>query len=144
MWGMIANLIGGPIVKGLLNAYKSKLTADNVTDRLAADLALKDIDARIERTRARKELGLMAMTHPVWWFAWCMFVIPVGLYHAMIFMLSTFGIPPCTAEIVEGCFTVLKVPSDQAETARIIVRNIFFAQGGLGLAGLLIKRFERR
>jgi formate/nitrite transporter FocA (FNT family) len=29
MWGFLGNLIGGPIVTGMLNAYKAKLTSEN-------------------------------------------------------------------------------------------------------------------
>lgn len=150
-WTGVAGFIGGPIIKGFLKAYQSKLDAGNETDRLAADIAIADIDARIERTKARRDLGLMAMSHPVWWFAWCVFVIPVGLYHAAIYMLSTFGVPPtCPADMMLAggdcqifIHAVLEVPKEQAEVGRIIVRNIFFAQGTLGIAGQLVKRFAK-
>lgn len=51
MWTWLASLIGGPVVTGLINAYKAKLAATNTQDRIAADLAAKEIEAEIEARR---------------------------------------------------------------------------------------------
>src|SRR5581483_5025999 len=47
MWTWVASLIGGPVITGLINAYKAKLDAANTQDRIAADLAAKEIEAEI-------------------------------------------------------------------------------------------------
>ncbi|MDI3469874.1 MAG: hypothetical protein OJF62_001937 [Pseudolabrys sp.] len=47
MWTWLASLIGGPVVSGLINAYKAKLDAANTQDRIAANLAAKEIEAEI-------------------------------------------------------------------------------------------------
>lgn len=47
MWTWLASLIGGPVVSGLINAYKAKLEVTNTQDRIAADLAVKEIEAEI-------------------------------------------------------------------------------------------------
>ena len=52
MWSWLASLIGGPVVNGLINAYKARLDASNTKDHIAADLAAKEIEAEIV---ARKE-----------------------------------------------------------------------------------------
>ena len=44
MWATLAGILGGPIVNGLINAYKAKLDAGNTEDRIAADLAGKDLE----------------------------------------------------------------------------------------------------
>jgi hypothetical protein len=51
MWNWLAGLIGGPVVTGLINAYKAKLDAANTRDRIAADLAAKEIESDIEARR---------------------------------------------------------------------------------------------
>lgn len=43
MWAILANLIGGPVVTGLINAYKAKLEAGNTSDRIAADIAIREL-----------------------------------------------------------------------------------------------------
>jgi hypothetical protein len=52
MWTWLASLIGGPVVTGLINAYKAKLDASNTRDRIAADLAAHEIQAEIEARKA--------------------------------------------------------------------------------------------
>lgn len=47
MLGWLASLIGGPIINGFIEGYKTKLGAANTNDRIAADLAAKDIEAEI-------------------------------------------------------------------------------------------------
>lgn len=132
----ILGFIGGPIVKGVIDGYKAKLAATNTTDRLAVELATKDIEAEIARRNAQRDLGIAGMSHPVWWIAWGLFVIPVGLYHATIFILSTLGIGPET-------YAVLKVPLDQQELSKVVIQYLFIAQAGAGVAGALIKRFVK-
>lgn len=51
MWSWLTTLIGGPVVTGLINAYKARLDAANTRDRLAADLAAKEIEAEIDARR---------------------------------------------------------------------------------------------
>ena len=47
MWTWLATVIGGRVIAGLINAYKAKLDAANTEDRIAADLAAKEIEAEI-------------------------------------------------------------------------------------------------
>jgi len=56
VWSWLASLIGGPILKGLLDAYRAKLDAANARDRLAADLAAKEIEAGIDARRQANAL----------------------------------------------------------------------------------------
>ena len=136
MWTFLGSLIGGPVVNGLLKAYQSKLEAQNTRDAKAAELAVEDIRAEIARRGAQRDLGIAAMSHPVWWVAWGLFVIPVGLYHATIFILSTLGIGPET-------YAVLKVPADQQRLSEVIIQYLFLAQATAGVAGAVIKRLSR-
>lgn len=65
MWSWLASLIGGPIISGLINAYKGKLDAANVQDRIAADLASKEIEAEIE---ARKQASAIIIAEQGRWY----------------------------------------------------------------------------
>lgn len=55
---LIASLIGGPIVRALVKGYRAKLDAANRSERIAADLALKDIEAGIRARGHAKEIRL--------------------------------------------------------------------------------------
>jgi len=56
VWSWLAGLVGGPILNGLLDAYRAKLDAANTRDRLAADLAAKEIEAEIDARRQANAL----------------------------------------------------------------------------------------
>ena len=43
MWEIVANLLGGPIVSGLIKAYQAKLTSENTAEKIAADLAAREL-----------------------------------------------------------------------------------------------------
>ena len=64
-WSWVASLIGGPVITGLINAYKAKLDAANTQDRIAADLAAKEIEAEIA---ARKEASAIIIAEQGRWY----------------------------------------------------------------------------
>jgi hypothetical protein len=43
MWTAILSFLGGPIIKGLIDGYKAKLEAGNTSERIAADLAAREL-----------------------------------------------------------------------------------------------------
>jgi hypothetical protein len=131
-----ASIIGGPIVNALLDGYKAKLSAENTRDNQAVDLAKSDIDASIKRSEHRRDLGLAAMSHPVWWLAWALFIIPAGLHHAAIYVLSTLSVGPAE-------FAVLAVPLEQKAITREFIQWMLGAQVTSGIAGAVLKRFAK-
>ena len=52
MWMAIISFLGGPVIKGLIDAYNAKLKAGNVDNRIAADLAAGEIAAQTAETQA--------------------------------------------------------------------------------------------
>jgi hypothetical protein len=65
MWSWLASLIGGPVVSGLINAYKAKLDSANTQDRIAVDLAAKEIEAEIA---ARKQASAIIIAEQGRWY----------------------------------------------------------------------------
>lgn len=62
MWEILANLIGGPLVSGLIKAYQAKLTATNTSEHIAADLAarelmVQDTEAKVQAQLKIAEIG---------------------------------------------------------------------------------------
>lgn len=68
MWTWLASLIGGPVINGLISAYKAKLDAANTQDHIAADLAAKEIEAEIE---ARKQASAIIIAEQGRWYTAC-------------------------------------------------------------------------
>lgn len=56
MWQWLATLLGGPVVNGLIEAYKSKLSADNDSGRIAADLASRELAVQTRELELQSQL----------------------------------------------------------------------------------------
>jgi len=65
MWAWLATFLSGPVVNGLISAYKAKLDAANRQDRIAADLAAKKIEAEIE---SRKQASAVIIAEQGRWY----------------------------------------------------------------------------
>lgn len=89
------------------------------------EVSIAVVQSEIARVQAQKEMNVVGMSHPIWWFAWALFVLPVGLYHFMIFFVSTFHLE----------FTVDRVPPVQEQWGMWIVGSIFGAQVTSGVIG---------
>lgn len=58
MWSIITNLIGGPLITGALNAYKAKIAAGNTSERIAADLAGRELQVQQREIEAQTQLRI--------------------------------------------------------------------------------------
>ncbi len=52
MWMTIISFLGGPVIKGLIDAYNAKLKAGNADNKTAADLAAAEIAAQSAEANA--------------------------------------------------------------------------------------------
>ena len=57
-WSKIVSWITGDLVGQLTKAYEAKLTADTDSKKLAAEIAIKNIESDIDARRAAKEIRL--------------------------------------------------------------------------------------
>ena len=55
---LLAGLIGGPVISSLLKAYRAKIEAANTSERIAAELAIHEIEAGIAARAHAQELRL--------------------------------------------------------------------------------------
>ena len=63
MWLTILSFFGGPVVKGLIDAYKAKLAARNVESKIAADLAASEIAAQTAEANAMMRYRIAELGH---------------------------------------------------------------------------------
>lgn len=61
MWMTILSFLGGPVIKGLIDAYQAKLKAGNVESKIAADLAAGEIAAQTAETQAITQYRIAAL-----------------------------------------------------------------------------------
>lgn len=64
MWMAILSFIGGPVIKGLIDAYQAKLKAGNVESKIAADLAAGEIAAQQVEIQQATALKIAEIGHP--------------------------------------------------------------------------------
>lgn len=64
MWQAIIGFIGGPVIRGLLDAYNAKLKAGNTSEKIAADLAAGEIAAQTAENNAANSLKIAQIGHP--------------------------------------------------------------------------------
>jgi hypothetical protein len=55
LWQAIIGFLGGPVIKGLIDAYNAKLKAGNTSEKIAADLASSEIAAQTAETQAQTQ-----------------------------------------------------------------------------------------
>src|SRR5258705_11865932 len=64
MWMTIIGFIGGPVIKGLIDAYQAHLQAVTQDKTLAADLPGKEIAAQQLEIQAATQLHIAEIGHP--------------------------------------------------------------------------------
>jgi hypothetical protein len=150
--------LAGGVVSAGLGLAKSGLDylvrrQDAAVERYKAEVgaavSLGGEALRVEAARhaAQQNVAIAAMAHPIWWAAWAMFVVPVGVYDGLIYFVSTFdawlNTPGCVIpRIGEGIRAGVKVcewyvravPPDQAASRANIIYFIFGAQAASGIA----------
>lgn len=61
----LASFLSGPIVNGVIDGYKAKLAAGNNQDRIAADLAARELD--VQRAEIEAQNAYRIATVGKWW-----------------------------------------------------------------------------
>ncbi|WP_342712160.1 hypothetical protein AAFG13_12460 [Bradyrhizobium sp. B124] len=64
MWMTILSFLGGPVIKGLIDAYQARLKAGNIDSKIAADLAASEIAAQVAEAQAHSQLKIAEIGHP--------------------------------------------------------------------------------
>ena len=63
MWQAIIGFIGGPVIRGLLDAYNAKLKAGNTSEKIASDTAAAEIAAQVAETNAITQYRIAEIGH---------------------------------------------------------------------------------
>ena len=56
MWQWLGSLLTGPIIAGALKAYESKLAAGNTPEKIASELALRELAVQLRELELQGEL----------------------------------------------------------------------------------------
>jgi hypothetical protein len=92
----LGNLIGGPFAKAAVEAYRAKLASDNTSEKIAADLAARELNVeQRERELATQVLiaeqgrWYTALPRPLFALAFIIYVWKVVVYDKVLGLGST-------------------------------------------------------
>lgn len=109
--GWLGNLLGGPFAKAAVDAYRAKLTAENTSEKIAADLAARELSLeRRERELATQvvlaEQGrwYTALPRPLFAFAFVIYAWKVVVFDRVLGWGST---DPLTGDVAQWAMIVL-------------------------------------
>lgn len=63
MWLSIISFLGGPVVKGLIEAYRAKLAAGNTSEKIASETAAGEMAVQTAEIKAQTEYRIAALGH---------------------------------------------------------------------------------
>ena len=63
MWTAILSFLGGPVIKGVIDGYKAKLEAGNTSERIAAELAQRELDVQRREAEVQSDYKRALIGH---------------------------------------------------------------------------------
>ncbi|MFZ0847266.1 MAG: hypothetical protein WAM62_15880 [Pseudolabrys sp.] len=109
--GWLGNLIGGPFAKAAVDAYRAKLTAENTSEKIAADLAARELvveqrEAELATQTVIAEQGrwYTALPRPLFAFAFVIYVWKVVVWDRVLGLGSTAAL---TGDVAQWAMIVL-------------------------------------
>lgn len=127
MWMAILSFLGGPVIKGLIDAYNVKLKAGNVDAKIAADLAATEIAAQVSETNAILQYRTAEIGH--WYEPDKLMGYLVAIYFAKLLIFDK----------VLGLGTTDPLAGFAATTSNLVV-SFYFAKRGFENVARIIKR----
>jgi len=127
MWMAILSFLGGPVIKGLIDAYQLKLKAGNVDSKIATDLAASEIAAQTAETVAQTQYRIAEIGH--WYEPDKLMGYFVAIYFGKLLVWDK----------VLGLGTTDPLGGFAATTSNLVV-SFYFAKRGFENIARIIKR----
>ena len=127
MWMAILSFLGGPVIKGLIDAYQAKLKAGNVESKIAADLAATEIAAQVSESNAITQYRIAEIGH--WYEPDKLMGYFVAIYFGKLLIFDK----------VLGLGTTDPLAGFASVTANLVV-SFYFAKRGFENVARIIKR----
>lgn len=127
MWMAIISFLGGPVIKGLVDAYQARLRAGNVDSKIAADLAAGEIAAEVAETKSIMQYRIAEIGH--WYEPDKLMGYFVALYFGKLLVWDK----------VLGLGTTDPLAGFASVTSNLVV-SFYFAKRGFENVARIIKR----
>ena len=123
----ILSFLGGPIIKGLIDAYQAKLKAGNVESKIAADLAATEIAAQVNESKTVMQYRIAEIGH--WYEPDKLIGYSVAIYFCKLLVFDK----------VLGLGTTDPLAGFASVTSNLVV-SFYFAKRGFENVARIIKR----
>jgi hypothetical protein len=127
MWMAIISFLGGPVIKGLVDAYNAKLKAGNADNKIAAGLAANEIAAQVSETTAISQYRIAEIGH--WYEPDKLMGYCVAVYFSKLLVWDK----------VLGLGTTDPLAGFSAVTSNLVV-SFYFAKRGFENVARIIRR----
>ena len=122
-------LFSGPVLSFVSNVIGSltneKIAVVQAQTGLAAAEAQAIVTAEAARVAAQASAQMAAMSHPVWWVAWALFVLPVAFYDAAIHAKSLLCMFATNVQACNAAWVILEVPKEIESWDMYVVLAMF-------------------
>jgi hypothetical protein len=113
MWKWIGELIAGPFINGAINAYKAKLASGNTSERIAADLATRELAVEQREKELQAQLVIAEQGHwftrmvrPLWALPFVLWTWKVVVWDKVLAGWTNGSTDPLDGQIGVLCTTV--------------------------------------
>ena len=128
--GWLGNLLGGPFAKAAVDAYRAKLSAENTSEKIAADLAARELGVE-QRERelatqvviAEQGRWYTALPRPLFASAFVIYVWKVVVWDRVLGLGSTDALSGDVAQWAMIVLTAYFGGRSLEKVARIIARK---------------------
>lgn len=134
MFGAVLNwlgsLLGGPFAKAAVDAYRAKLTAENTSEKIAADLAARELNLEQRERELATQVAIAeqgrwftALPRPLFAFAFVIYVWKVVVWDRVLGFGSTLALSGDVAQWATIVLTAYFGGRSLEKAAKIIVRK---------------------
>src|SRR5664280_107409 len=115
VFGWLGNLLGGPFAKAAVDAYRAKLSAENTREKIAADLAARELDVESRERELATQVVVAeqgrwytALPRPLFAFAFVIYVWKVVVWDKVLGLGSTDAL---SSDVAQWAMIVLTLPT---------------------------------
>jgi hypothetical protein len=128
--GWLGNLLGGPFAKAAVDAYRARLSAQNTSEKIAADLAARELSVEQRERELASQIVIAeqgrwytALPRPLFAFAFVLYVWKVVVWDKVLALGST---DPLSGDVAQWALIVLTAyfgGRSLEKVARILARK---------------------
>lgn len=135
MWSIIAKIITAPILGAVVDGYKAKLAAGNTTERIAADLAGRELEVQKREVEAQNALKVAQIGH--WWEPEKLFAYGIVLYfYKLLLWDKVIG---SLAGYTDNIFRTDPITGEAVGWVAMVM-SFYFAKRGIENLARILKR----